>query len=56
MSRALELSVPRDQALAFSTARLRVTWDGRAEPSLDAPVALFYGAGVSTTATTASTW
>jgi len=44
--RALEFSVPRDQALAFSNARLRVTWDGRASASVDAPVALFFGAGV----------
>jgi hypothetical protein len=44
--RALEISVPRDQALAFSRARLRITWDDRAEPSVDAPVALFFGAGV----------
>jgi hypothetical protein len=44
--RALEFSVPREQALAFSGARLRVTWDNRSEPSIDAPVALFYGAGI----------
>ena len=46
MLRAIELSVPRDAALAFSKARLRATWDGRAEPSIDAPVALLFGAGV----------
>jgi len=44
--RALEFSVPLNQALAFSRARLRVTWDGRTEPSIDAPMALFYGAGI----------
>jgi hypothetical protein len=44
--RALEFSVPREQALAFSRARLRVTWDNRSEPSIDAPIALFYGAGL----------
>ena len=44
--RALEFSVPRAQALAFSAARLRVTWDDRPAPSIDAPVALFYGAGI----------
>lgn len=43
--RLIEFSVPRDEALAFSRARLRVTWDGRPQPSIDAPVALFYGAG-----------
>lgn len=46
MIRALEFSVPRDKALAFSNVRLRVTWDGRHEPSIDVPIALFYGAGV----------
>jgi hypothetical protein len=45
MLRAVELSVPREQAIAFGRARLRVTWDGRKEPSIDAPVALFFGAG-----------
>jgi hypothetical protein len=45
MLRLLELSVPREQAIAFSRARLRVTWDNRSEPSIDAPVSLFYGAG-----------
>ncbi len=44
--RALEFSVPREQALAMSSVRLRVTWDGRADPSIDAPMALFFGAGV----------
>jgi Protein of unknown function (DUF2961) len=46
MLRLIEFSVPRDQALAFSRARLRVTWDDRQEPSIDAPIALFYGAGL----------
>src|SRR5205807_4000548 len=45
MLRALEISVPRDTALAFSRARLRITWDDRPQPSIDAPIALFYGAG-----------
>jgi hypothetical protein len=45
MLRALELDVPREAAVGFSRARLRVTWDGRKTPSIDAPVALFYGAG-----------
>ncbi|WP_158047875.1 DUF2961 domain-containing protein [Skermanella pratensis] len=46
MVRALKLTVPRDRALELSDARLRVTWDGRAEPSIDAPLALFFGAGL----------
>lgn len=45
MIRAVEFEVPRDQAVAFGRARLRITWDGRQEPSIDAPVALFFGAG-----------
>src|SRR6266516_2223887 len=43
--RALELSAPKEQAVEFGRARLRVTWDGRAEPSIEAPVALFFGTG-----------
>lgn len=46
MMRALEFSIPREQALAFSAVQLRITWDGRAEPSINAPIALFYGAGI----------
>jgi hypothetical protein len=45
MIRALELSVPKAAAVPFSRARLRVTWDDRRQPSIDAPVALFCGAG-----------
>ncbi len=45
MLRALELAVPAEHAVALGRARLRVTWDGRPAPSIDAPIALFYGAG-----------
>ena len=45
MLRSLELNVPKDSAVLFSRARLRVTWDGRQQPSIDAPVALFFGTG-----------
>jgi hypothetical protein len=45
MLRALELDVPKEAAQALSRARLLVTWDDRALPSIDAPVALFYGTG-----------
>jgi hypothetical protein len=45
MIRALELSVPTNQAVAFSRALLRITWDKRALPSIEAPVALFFGTG-----------
>jgi hypothetical protein len=43
--RALEFSVPKDQAVEFGRARLRITWDSRPAPSIDAPVALFFGTG-----------
>lgn len=43
--RALEISAPRAAAIDLGRMRLRVTWDGRAVPSIDAPVALFFGAG-----------
>ena len=45
MLRALQLSVPVADAESLGGARLRVTWDGRATPSIDAPVSLFFGAG-----------
>jgi hypothetical protein len=43
--RALRFTVPRGEEQAFGRARVRITWDGRATPSVDAPVALFFGAG-----------
>jgi len=43
--RKLSFSVPRGQAIAFGRSRLRVTWDGRSAPSVEAPIALFFGAG-----------
>ena len=43
--RALEFSVPRADALALGRARLRITWDGSPHASVDAPLALFHGAG-----------
>jgi hypothetical protein len=45
MIRAIELSAPKEQAMALGRARIRITWDDRAKPSVDAPVALFFGAG-----------
>lgn len=45
MMRALFFSVPTNEAIAFGRARLKITWDCRALPSVDAPVALFFGAG-----------
>ncbi len=46
MLRLIEFSVPKSEALSFSKVGLRVTWDGRGDPSIDAPMALFYGAGL----------
>jgi hypothetical protein len=46
MVRLVEFSVPKDEALAFSKVGLRVTWDGRKDASIDAPMTLFYGAGL----------
>ena len=43
--RAIKFSIPRDSADAFTKVRLRVTWDGRKDASVDVPIALFYGAG-----------
>ena len=45
MLRKLVFTISKDQALTFGKAKLRITWDGRKEPSVDAPVALFFGAG-----------
>jgi len=45
MIRKLAFSIPKSQAIEFGQTRLRITWDGRAEASIDAPVALFFGAG-----------
>jgi hypothetical protein len=43
--RLIEFSIPRANAAAFAQARLRITWDRRKDASVDAPVALFFGAG-----------
>jgi hypothetical protein len=43
--RAINFSIPAAEAVEFGRARLRITWDGRRSPSVDAPVALFFGAG-----------
>lgn len=43
--RALKFAVPRTQVEAFGRGRLRITWDERPLPSVDAPISLFFGAG-----------
>jgi Protein of unknown function (DUF2961) len=45
MVRALRLRAPAASAVALSQAHLRVTWDDRADPSIDAPIGLFFGSG-----------
>jgi hypothetical protein len=43
--RVIEFRVPGEQAIEFGRARLRVFWDDSPHPSIDAPVALFFGTG-----------
>lgn len=43
--RVIRFSVADTSAIDLGRARLRVTWDDRAEPSIDAPIALFFGSG-----------
>ncbi|MES1165544.1 MAG: DUF2961 domain-containing protein, partial [Verrucomicrobiota bacterium] len=43
--RAIQLDVPSTSAEAFGRASVRITWDDRARPSVDAPVALLFGTG-----------
>ncbi|MBO9592854.1 MAG: DUF2961 domain-containing protein [Niabella sp.] len=43
--RALKLTLPLDQAEQLERVRLKVRWDGAKEPSVDAPLCLFFGAG-----------
>lgn len=43
--RALQFTVPRNEAVEFGRARLRITWDDLPQASVDAPLALFHGAG-----------
>ena len=45
MLRKLSFAVPSQEAIAFGRARLRITWDHRRAASVEAPVALFFGAG-----------
>ncbi|HEX8521038.1 MAG TPA: DUF2961 domain-containing protein [Tepidisphaeraceae bacterium] len=43
--RTLSLVFMQTAALDTRKVRLRITWDGRKEPSVDAPLPLFFGAG-----------
>jgi hypothetical protein len=43
--RGLYFSAPKSKAIEFGRATLRITWDDRELPSIEAPVALFFGTG-----------
>jgi len=43
--RALSFTVPIADAATLGATTLQMTWDGRATPSVSAPVSLFFGAG-----------
>lgn len=41
----IELAVPLKDAIEFGKSTIRITWDDAAQPSVEAPIALFFGAG-----------
>jgi hypothetical protein len=43
--RAFKLTLPLDKAAELEHLRLLITWDDAKQPSIDAPLALFFGAG-----------
>ena len=43
--RALKISAPREKAVELAKVRLRITWDEREAPSVDAALPLFFGTG-----------
>jgi hypothetical protein len=43
--RAVEVSAPRGKVAELARLRIVATWDDRPEPSVDAPLPLFFGAG-----------
>jgi Protein of unknown function (DUF2961) len=45
MLRELEFSVPKDKAVELGRCKIRITWDDLPYPSVEAPVALFFGTG-----------
>ncbi len=45
MIRALKITAPAADAVALGSAVLRITWDDREHASVEAPLALFFGAG-----------
>ncbi len=45
MIRAIKLALPKAHAIDLGRMGIRVTWDDREHASIDAPLALFFGAG-----------
>jgi hypothetical protein len=43
--RKIAFTLPKDKAVQLGRSRLRIAWDDREQPSVDAPLALFFGAG-----------
>jgi hypothetical protein len=43
--RSVEIRADRNLAIDLNHVRVRITWDGREQPSVDVPVPLFFGAG-----------
>jgi hypothetical protein len=43
--RALKFTLPLDKIIELERLRLKVTWDNETQPSIDAPLCLFFGAG-----------
>ena len=43
--RALKITLPLDKAIDLERLHLKVTWDDAKQPSIDAPLCLFFGAG-----------
>ncbi|MDB6056571.1 MAG: hypothetical protein JWO95_415 [Verrucomicrobiales bacterium] len=41
----IEFAVPLKDAIEFGKSTLRITWDDAKQPSVEAPIALFFGAG-----------
>jgi hypothetical protein len=44
--RGIVVNLPISKCKNYANARLKITWDDRHAPSVDAPLALFFGAGV----------
>ncbi|WP_084498246.1 DUF2961 domain-containing protein [Pedobacter sp. V48] len=43
--RAIKFTLPLSKAIDLERIHLKITWDGAAYPSVDAPLCLFFGAG-----------